>query len=94
MHLHPWGTWPSDKQDTLRDRLINIIYRLSETIDYYDDILGVAADKVADAIIEHLDELQKIQGIKTENNKESQKRENAENTDCGCVCKTQKPSHC
>ena len=65
----------TDRQDTaLRDRLVEIISgTLCETIDYDDDILGVAVDKVADAIIKHLDELQEIQESTMECNKDSQK---------------------
>ena len=63
----------TDKQDTaLRDRFFEIIYgTLCETIDYDDDILGIAADKVVDAIINHLDELQEIQGSSMESKKDS-----------------------
>jgi len=65
----------TDRQDTaLRDKLVEIISgMLCETIDYDDDILGTAADKVADAIIKHLDELQEIQGSSMESKKVSQK---------------------
>jgi len=47
----------------LRDRLVEIISdTLGETLDNADDNLGDIAENVADAILEHLDELQEIQG--------------------------------
>ncbi len=53
--------------------LFHLFGTLCETIDYDDDILGVAADKVADAIIKHLDKLQEIQGSAMASKKDPQK---------------------
>ena len=63
----------ADEQETCgedREKLFRIVYGiLLEMIDFDDDILGMAADRIVDAVIEHADDIQKIAADANANDK-------------------------